>query len=93
MFVCCVFASIKVNDQIVEVDGISLVGVTQLFAATVLKNTRGLVKYEHVHEHDGAQKYIISQSFTVQEFKGEVHLSSGYELKSIIQQRLFSVIA
>lgn len=34
------------NDQILEVNGVSLVGVTQYFAAQTLKATNGVVRWE-----------------------------------------------
>ncbi|NXF08635.1 NEB1 protein, partial [Smithornis capensis] len=52
------FCRIQVNDQIVEVDDISLVGVTQFFAATVLKNTKGTVRFLIGREKPGAESEV-----------------------------------
>ncbi|XP_037344329.2 neurabin-1 isoform X1 [Pungitius pungitius] len=73
---------IQVNDQIVEVDGVSLVGVTQLFAATVLKNTKGTVRFSIGREQPGTQSEVarlITETLEQEKNQQQQHLEDHYE--------------
>uniref|UniRef100_UPI0037E95688 neurabin-1 isoform X2 n=1 Tax=Semicossyphus pulcher TaxID=241346 RepID=UPI0037E95688 len=82
---------IQVNDQIVEVDGISLVGVTQLFAATVLKNTKGTVRFLIGREKPGTQSEVARLiSETLEQEKNQhqqQHLDDPYDHSTEEEER------
>ncbi|KAM3607163.1 uncharacterized protein V6R79_002634 [Siganus canaliculatus] len=83
---------IQVNDQIVEVDGTSLVGVTQLFAATVLKNTKGTVRFLIGREKPGTQSEVARLiSETLEQEKNQQqqqqHLDDHYEHSTEEEER------
>uniref|UniRef100_A0A3B3Z6A9 PDZ domain-containing protein n=1 Tax=Periophthalmus magnuspinnatus TaxID=409849 RepID=A0A3B3Z6A9_9GOBI len=79
---------IQVNDQIVEVDGISLVGVTQLFAATVLKNTKGSVRFLIGREKPGTQSEVARLiSETLEQEKNQQHLDDAYDHSTEEEER------
>ncbi|XP_066544337.1 neurabin-1 isoform X1 [Amia ocellicauda] len=71
---------IEVNDQIVEVDSISLVGVTQLFAATILKNTKGTVSFLIGREKPGTHSEVARLiSETLEQEKSQQRLDDPYD--------------
>lgn len=77
---------IQVNDQVIEVDGKSLVGVTQAYAASVLRGTSGVVRFLIGREKDSTNSEIaqlISQSIQAEKEREAAMTTMSQVLKDI----------